>query len=165
MTMFNYIKHTICYLWGRNRVPIALVRFCGLRATRLPCWLTMKQINLGIRKGWFQVFQPKTNRYRVVVLTKNGKFLLKEIDSHLQTVFGNDENKVCPLPCTPQSWVQVIVKNEWAWAINKFKLPPLRDPSANSLLRTTEFPCLCILCVRSITRSTGLATSCLCAKQ
>ena len=81
-TVYDYLmgltkpKHTSRYVWGRNRVAITLLRFCGLRASDVAS-ITMKDINLGIRQGSFQVFQPKTNRYRAVVLTQKVKIKLR----------------------------------------------------------------------------------------
>ena len=56
----------------------------------------------------------------MIVLTKNAKEKLREIDLDLQTVFGNDENK--PL-ATAQSSIQIMTKMEWEKAINEFMLP------------------------------------------
>ena len=56
----------------------------------------------------------------MIVLTKNAKEKLREIDLDLQTVFGNDENK---LLATAQSSIQIMTKIEWEKAINEFMLP------------------------------------------
>ena len=55
-----------------------------------------------------------------MVLTKNAKKKLREIDLDLQTVFGNHKNK--PL-ATAQSSIQIMTKIEWEKAINEFMLP------------------------------------------
>lgn len=114
-------KHISRYVWARNRVAITLLRFGGLRASDVAA-ITMKDINLGLRHGSFKVLQPKTNKYRIIVLTQSAREKLKGIQLDLKAVFGDSENK--PL-ASAQNSVKMMGKDEWVRAINRFMQPAI----------------------------------------
>lgn len=85
-------KNITRYVWARNRIAITLLRFLGLRASDAAS-ITLKDIESGLRNGSFQILQPKTGKYRVVVLTQTAKQTLVKLDLEIKTVFGQDYNK------------------------------------------------------------------------
>ena len=114
-------KYINRYVWARARIAITLLRFLGLRASDAAS-ITLKDIESGLRHGSFQVSQPKTGKYRVVVLTQSAKQMLEKLDLDIQTVFGQQYNK--PLASAQNSTKQ-ISKDQWIRSINRFMQPAI----------------------------------------
>ena len=114
-------KYINRYVWARARIAITLLRFLGLCASDAAS-ITLKDIESGLRHGSFQVSQPKTGKYKVVVLTKSAKEVLKKLDLDIQTVFGQQYNK--PLASAENSTKQ-ISKDQWIRSINRFMQPAI----------------------------------------
>lgn len=120
-------KHISRYVWSRARIAITLLRFLGLRASDAAS-LTLKEIESGLRYGSFQVLQPKTGQYRVVVLTQSTKQMLEKLDLDIKTVFGQQYNK--PLASADNSTKQ-IGKDQWIRSINRFMQPAISEFNLN----------------------------------
>lgn len=111
------------YVWARNRIAITLLRFLGLRASDVAL-VTLQDIESGLRHGSFQVLQPKTGKYRVVVFTQSAKQMLAKLNIEIKTVFGDYYNK--PL-ASPQKSRKQIGKDEWVRSINRFIEPAILE--------------------------------------
>lgn len=109
------IKHTSRYVWSRSRIGITLLRFLGLRASDSAA-ITLKEIQSALQHGSFQILQPKTGKYRVVILTKSAKKMLETLHLDIKTVFGEQFDK--PLASAEKSKKQ-LSGAQWIRTLNK----------------------------------------------
>ena len=104
------------YAWSRCRIAIVLLRWLGSRASDV-AQITLAQLNQGVAQGHFQIYQPKTNSYRTVVLCSRAKMDLVKVNQDIKQVFGDEESK--PL-ASGQTSNNLVHPNRWLITLNDF---------------------------------------------
>lgn len=101
----NRLKNERRLSYSRFRVAITLLWFTGLRINEIRKF-TEKEISALINDGTLQVYQPKVNTYREVILPPFGQEALRIIQDDISLVFKNHDT--LSGNSTPSSWIRFI---------------------------------------------------------
>lgn len=110
--------------------------------------ITLNQINRGIEKGEFQLYQHKGRNSRTVVLPERGRADLEKLKPDLDRVFGEEKEK--PFGSHEKS-KDLIHENRWLITLNNFIKAAWEEFNLN--LKTHSFR---INYITSLLRSTPL---------
>jgi len=103
--------------WSRHRIAITLLFYLGLRANELQ-QIDGNLIKEGLTRQQIQLFQPKTNQYRIIAFTKRLRSVLEnKLNIDRQTVFSKDNDK---LLANSKDNSKTIRPEYWIRSLNKF---------------------------------------------